>query len=137
MARPISEERKKELEKIKEEKLLIRKISSSCDPIMGLRGRYSFKSEKSKRVWGHFEEKFIPSKNGTVSLNIPLGTEGFKKYEEYKKEIPTGKLNKRGNPEISIVFEIPIDILEMERVSTILKKYEKRKQHVAGTKKEK
>ncbi len=136
MARVISEERKKELEALKEKQKEIRNISATCDPIMGLRGRYSFKNEKSKRVWGHFEEKFIPAKNGTVCLNIPHGTEGFKKYEEFKREVKTGRLNKRGNPEITIVFEIPVEVLEKDRVSLIIKERKKKANNVVGTKKE-
>jgi len=105
--------------KERERKQKIREETQQLDGIFPLRGRYSFKSPTSKRVWGHFEEKFIPAHDGCVDLNLPTGTTGAVEFSEYRIEIPTGQLNRKGNPEVKVVYRIPVEELLKHRCSKI------------------
>jgi hypothetical protein len=94
-------------------------MQKEFDGIFFLRGRYSFKSPKSKRVWGHFEHKFIPAHGGIVELNLPNTCEGADVLSDYKCEEPTGNLTRRGNPEYRTVYKVPVETLEKMRVSRL------------------
>ena len=87
-------------------------------PIWGLRGRYSFKDDKSNRLFNWMTGKFERAdKDGIFNIELPPTCEGYYYYNKYKVEYMEFS-EKRGKEVKKVIFKIPRDVLLKNKITT-------------------